>query len=255
VGLPGIGVAIILHWTVKDPKRGSFDPKPVVAQAEPAASIREVFRTLWRRPSFRALMVGGGIASFAGTGFGFWLPVLFERVHDMSRMEVGLIFGPVMAVSGSAGAIMAGLITDRLGKRDQRFLMWIPAASVFLSLPFLLGVCLWPTSFGAIVFAIPSGILGGGWAPAIYAAAQNLAPPRMRALAASLMILSITLVGMGAGPQVVGILNDVLASRFGDDAVRYSMAIVLATSVVGSLVLLLGARHLREDLRAGSVSS
>ena len=255
VGLPGLGVAVILHWTVKDPKRGSFDPKPVVAQSEPAAGIREVFRTLWRRPSFRALMVGGGIASFAGTGFGFWLPVLFERVHDMSRMEVGLIFGPVMAVSGSAGAIMAGLITDRLGKRDQRFLMWIPAASVFLSLPFLLGVCLWPTSFGAIVFAIPSGILGGGWAPAIYAAAQTLAPPRMRALAASLMILSITLVGMGAGPQVVGILNDVLASRFGDDAVRYSMAIVLATSVVGSLVLLLGARHLREDLRVGSVSS
>ena len=251
VGLPGIGVAIILHRTVRDPERGRFDPKPIVDESEPAPGIREVFRTLWRRPSFRALMVGGGIASFAGTGFGFWLPVLFERVHEMSRMEVGLIFGPVMALSGSAGAILAGLLTDRLGKRDERFLMWIPAASVFLSLPFLLGVCLWPTSFGAIVCAVPSGILGGGWAPAVYAAAQSLAPPRMRALAASLMILSITLVGMGAGPQAVGVLNDVLSSRFGEDAVRYSMSIVLVTSLVGSLALLLGARHLKDDLRAG----
>ena len=199
-------------------------------------------------------MVGGGIASFAGTGFGFWLPVLFERVHAMSRMEVGLIFGPVMAVSGSAGAILAGLVTDHLGKRDRRFLMWIPAASVLFSLPFLLGVCLWPTSFGAIVCAVPSGILGGGWAPAVYAAVQTLAPPRMRALAASLMILSITLVGMGAGPQAVGILNDVLSSRFGDNAVRYSMSIVLVTSLVGSLALFLGARHLEQDLRAGSAS-
>ena len=173
----------------------------------------------------------------------------------MSRMEVGLIFGPVMAVSGSAGAILAGLLTDRLSKKDKRFLMWIPAASVFLSLPFLLGVCLWPTSLGAIICAVPSGILGGGWAPAVYAAAQTLAPPRMRTLAASLMILSITLIGMGAGPQVVGVLNDVLSSRFGEDAVRYSMSIVLATSLLGSLALLLGARHLKDDLRVGLGSS
>ena len=255
VGLPGIAVAVLLHRTVKDPVRGRFDPKPVVNESEPAPGLREVFRTLWRRPSFRALMVGGGIASFAGTGFGFWLPVLFERVHEMSRMEVGLIFGPVMAVSGSAGAILAGLLTDRLSKKDKRFLMWIPAASVFFSLPFLLGVCLWPTSFGAIICAVPSGILGGGWAPAVYAAAQTLAPPRMRTLAASLMILSITLIGMGAGPQVVGVLNDVLSSRFGEDAVRYSMSIVLATSLLGSLALLLGARHLKDDLRVGLGSS
>jgi len=255
VGLPGIAVAVLLHRTVKDPVRGRFDPKPVVNESASAPGIREVFRTLWRRPSFRALMVGGGIASFAGTGFGFWLPVLFERVHEMSRMEVGLIFGPVMAVSGSAGAILAGLLTDRLSKKDKRFLMWIPAASVFFSLPFLLGVCLWPTSLGAIICAVPSGILGGGWAPAVYAAAQTLAPPRMRTLAASLMILSITLIGMGAGPQVVGVLNDVLSSRFGEDAVRYSMSIVLATSLLGSLALLLGARHLKDDLRVGLGSS
>ena len=255
VGLPGIAVAVVLQLTVKNPKRGGFDPKPVEVASEPAPRIREVFRTLWRLPSFRALMFGGGIASFAGTGFGFWLPVLFERVHDMSRMEVGLIFGPVLAISAPAGAILAGLLTDRLSKRDRRFLMWIPAASVLLSLPFLLGVCLWPTSFGAIACAVPSGILGGGWAPAVYAATQTLAPPRMRALAASLMILSITLLGMGAGPQVVGILNDVLASRFGEDAVRYSMSIVLGTSVVGALFLLLGARHLKDDLRVSASSS
>jgi hypothetical protein len=69
------------------------------------------------------------------------------------------------------------------------------------------------------------------------------------------MILSITLVGMGAGPQAVGVLNDVLSSRFGEDAVRYSMSIVLVTSLVGSLALLLGARHLKDDLRAGLHSS
>ena len=57
---------------------------------------------------------------------------------------------------------------------------------------------------------------------------------------------------LGAGPQVVGLLNDVLSGTFGVDAVRYSMSLVLATSLVGSLVLLLGARHLRRDLMARS---
>jgi len=70
----------------------------------------------------------------------------------------------------------------------------------------------------------------------------------MRALAASITILGITLVGMGAGPQAIGILNDLLAPSFGDDAVRYSMAAVLSTCVLGALALAWGATRIEQDL-------
>ena len=245
VGLPGLGLAVVLYATVRDPVRGAFDPPAAVPEETPA--LREVFTRLWRLPTFRLLMVGAGIASFGGTGFGFWLPVLFERAHGLTPMEVGLRLGPVMALSGSLGALFAGLLTDRLGKRDPRWLMRIPAASVLTSLPFLIGVCIWPTANGALICAIPAGLLGGGWAPAAYAAAQTLAPLRMRALGASLVILCITLFGMGAGPQAVGILNDVLAPTLGDDAVRWSMVGVIGSTAVGALLLYLGSRTFVRD--------
>lgn len=248
VGLPGVVLALLLYLTVKDPVRGALDPLPPAPLEEsPSPSMREVFALLWRRRSFRFLMVGAGIASFGGTGFGFWLPALFERAHGMTRMEVGLQLGPTMAISGSIGAILAGVLTDRLSRRDRRWLMWIPGASVLTSLPFLIGVCIAPTAGGALLSAIPSGLLGGGWAPAAYAAAQALAPPRMRALGASLLILCITLLGMGAGPQAVGLLNDALAPQFGASAIRYSMVIVISTCAIGALLLLWGSRSFERD--------
>lgn len=251
VGLPGVVLSVVLYLTVREPRRGRFDPPaatPAAAGDEP--SMRETLLYLWRKPSFRALIIGTGIASFAGTGFGFWIPVLLERVHGMTRLEIGFQFGPVSAVSASIGALLAGTLTDRLSRRDTRWLLWIPAASVMGSLPFLLGICLLPSSLGAILCAIPAGILGGGWAPAAYAAAQTLSPANMRALAASITILGITLFGMGFGPQAIGILNDVLEPRFGESAVRYSMALVLTTCVVGAGALAWGATRVRSDLAA-----
>ncbi|MFP6655949.1 MAG: MFS transporter [Myxococcota bacterium] len=250
VGLPGIALALLLYATLRDPVRGALDPVPLPEDPpleDPPPPLVEVFAHLWRLPSFRFLMVGTGIASFGGTGFGFWLPVLFERAYGMTPLQVGMQLGPVMAISGSIGALLAGLLTDRLGQRDPRWLMRIPAASVLTSLPFLIGICVWPTSAGALLCAIPAGLFGGGWAPAAYSAAQQLAPPRMRALGASLVILCITLFGMGAGPQAVGILNDVLAPSLGQNAVRYSMVIVISSTAIGALLLFLGSRGFVRD--------
>jgi MFS family permease len=146
------------------------------------------------------------------------------------------------------GSLLAGALADRLGRRDPRFWLVIPALSVALSLPFLCAICLWPTGRGALLLAVPSGILGGGWAPPVYAAVQNLVPPQMRALAASILILFITLLGMGAGPWAVGVLSDLLAPRLGTDALRWALVLVLVTSAFGAAALALGARTLTRDL-------
>ena len=100
----------------------------------------------------------------------------------------------------------------------------------------------------AFAAASRSSAVGAGWAPAVYTAAQNLALPHMRALAASLLVLSLTLLGQGAGPLVVGALNDLLEPRYGIEAVRYSLVIVLSTSLVGAAMLALAARDYRRDV-------
>ncbi len=58
------------------------------------------------------------------------------------------------------------------------------------------------------------------------------------------------MIGFGLGPWLVGILNDRLHSRFGDEAVRYSLLIIGAFHVWGALHNWLAARTLRQDLAA-----
>jgi len=247
VGAPGLLLALLLRLTVREPTRGALDPGP---RAAAAAGIGEVFRKLWALASFRWLAVGAGLAAFAGTGFGFWVPTLFVRIHGWSFAEVGGSYGVISPGSAVLGSLLAGALAGRLGRRDPRWWLGIPALSVALSLPFLCGTCLWPTGRGALALAVPSGILGGGWAPPVYAAVQNLVPPHMRSLAASILILFVTLLGMGAGPWAVGWLSDVLAPRFGPEGLRYALVGVLGTSAFGAAALALGTRSLRADLAA-----
>jgi MFS family permease len=170
-------------------------------------------------------------------------------VHGLSPAEVGATYGWISPASAMAGSLLAGALTDRLGRRDPRWWLRVPALSVALCLPFLCAICLVASPWLAIALAVPSGLLGGGWAPPTYAATQNLAPPAMRAVAASILILFITLLGMGAGPWCVGLLSDALAPRFGAaDALRFALVLVLVVSALGAAALATGARHLPADL-------
>ena len=72
---------------------------------------------------------------------------------------------------------------------------------------------------------------------------QGIAKPHMRAMAAAIVIVVISLVGGGLGPLLVGILNDWLNPRFGPEAVRYSLLIVIVLLILAAGAL--AARNLR----------
>jgi MFS family permease len=246
-GLPGLFLAVLLFASVREPQREQSD---AAADETARPAFRDGLRALWRLGSFRWLVLGGGIASFAGTGFGSWVPTMFVRVHDMSLAEVGRTYAWYNVPAALVGTLAAGWIADRLAQRDPRWLLRVPVISLVASLPFLLGVALLPDARLALLCAIPSGLLGAGWAPPVYGAGQNLVPPQMRAFASSLLVLSLTLLGQGAGPQIVGLLNDALAPRFGEDAIRWSLAIVLATTLLGAAMIVRAARSFARDLEA-----
>ena len=158
VGAPGLVLALLVRFTVGEPVRGGLDPTP---PAPGPVGIGETVRALWALPTFRLVALGAGLASFAGTGYGLWIPTFFLRVHELSFLEIGTQFGLISAVSAATGALLAGTLADKLGQRDVRWLLRIPALGVLLSLPCLLGVCLWPSAFGAMAFAIPRACSAG----------------------------------------------------------------------------------------------
>ncbi|MEJ2133476.1 MAG: MFS transporter, partial [Gammaproteobacteria bacterium] len=93
------------------------------------------------------------------------------------------------------------------------------------------------------------GFFSPAWMSPTFATVQNLVKPHMRALASAVLLFFLNLIGLGAGPQVVGILNDVLNPLLGDEAVRYSLLIVKLTSIGAAILFVLAGRHLVEDLR------
>ena len=60
------------------------------------------------------------------------------------------------------------------------------------------------------------------------------------------------IVGAGAGPFLVGVLNDLYAARFGDEAIRYSLVTIATTGAIGSLLFWLSSRTLAADLERAS---
>ena len=74
----------------------------------------------------------------------------------------------------------------------------------------------------------------------------------MRAVASAILLFVINIVGSTLGPQLIGVLNDLLADRYGDAAIRYSLLLLVGTSLWGSLHALLGTRTLRRDLEAAA---
>ena len=249
VGLPGLALALLVWKTLREPTRGYWDDAPRI---ERAASLRETLAFLLHLPAFRQLAIGYSLQVVA-INAGSFLPVFFERSHGFSPGVFGTAFAAFNLVSGVAGAYLGGWLGDRLGGRDARWYMWVPALSNLVYLPFAFAFYLASDGWTALTLFAIGNLLPGAIGVSL-ATAQNLAPARMRARTAALMLVSSTFVG-GLGPQLVGILSDALVQARGIESMRYALLITVAGALAwASLHYALAARSLRRDLTAKEVA-
>ncbi len=234
LGLPGMLIAAVMMLTVREPRRGGFDPEPAHPPSGADSSFAAVFRHLLASPTFLWLIPAVSFAAFAGYGFGMWKPAFLMRVHDFSLRQAGTWVGIVNSLTGIAASVLAGVLADRLGRISPRWPLRMAAISVALALPFQLAFLFWPNPYVALLVVAPAGIIGGLWPPPTYACAQNLVPAHMRALATAILLFFLNLIGMGAGPLAVGFLSDVFGQRFGDESVRYALALVVCANALAA---------------------
>ena len=71
----------------------------------------------------------------------------------------------------------------------------------------------------------------------------------MRSTAAAIMLFIVNIVGAGAGPLIVGMLNDAFEPHFADEAIRYSLLVISFAGLLGAFFLYLSSRNLVADLR------
>jgi predicted MFS family arabinose efflux permease len=245
LGLPGVALAILIRLTVREPPRGASEGR---SDSGPAPALGAVIRYFASLRTYRHVCIATALFNFASYGFLAWVPTFLIRVHEMSATEVGASIGPIAGIAGGLGTLAGGTLSDRLGRRDVRWRMWIPALAGLGTAPFLFAFLLVEHASLAVLSYIPIAFFGSMWTGPTYAIVQGLAKLRMRAMGAAILIFVLNLFGMGLGPQIVGILNDVLDARFAEEAIRYSLLLVGLAKVWASLHSMIGARSLEADL-------
>ena len=62
-------------------------------------------------------------------------------------------------------------------------------------------------------------------------------------------LLGATVVGQFGGPILIGWLNDHMHAQFGDEAIRYSMLVVMACAFLAGLCYLVASRYVVADTK------
>lgn len=244
-GLLGLPLALLLRTTVREPRRGAAEPGPVDTEL-PRLGL--VLRILFARRSFVLLTLGACFQSIAGYAVLSWAPIFLMRVHAMSATEMGLTFGTVAALTGAAGATLGGRLADRLGRRDERWYVWLPALISLLAAPFAIPFYLAENRTLALASFGTYYLINNIYVGPLWSVAQNLVKVRMRATASAVMLAILNVAGLVVGPQLVGVLNDALAPRYGDDAVRYSLLAMAALGAGAAIFFWRCAFSLRQEL-------
>ena len=242
IGLPGVLVSLLMLATVREPMRtGIVD--------ENAIPVRDVADYLWnRRRAYAGHILGISIFIMVVYALNLWGPTYFIRTFGYSRPEAGLVMGFVMIGAGTAGLLLAGMLSDRLVARGVHdayirtilfsMLAMIPSAT---ALAFIQNDILGIVFMTLAVFfsAFQGGIAGG--------TLQLMTPNRMRGQVMAVYGLASNLIGLGLGPTVIAMTTDYV---FGyDAAIGKSIAVCAAVLCpVGAIILWRSLPAIRDQL-------
>jgi len=212
MGVPGIIVALIVTFTLREPSRGLVEGAASHAGI-PAPTLAHVMRYLWAKMTYRHLLLGFVVASFTMNAVASFVMPFYMRGFDVPLAQLGVMFGVVSFFSNGLGMLLGGFGFDRLARRDQRWVMWGPAIALVLCIPVFFGAFASRDITISLACVFCGNLaLASSMAPTM-ATMQNLAGPRMRATTSAVTALVIGVIGAGLGPTVVGMLSDLFAKQ------------------------------------------
>ncbi len=222
VGLPGLLLALVVRFTVKEPPRGLSDQRTTEA-AQP--SVFSVVKYLLARRSFIHMAVGGGLAAFSGYGLITFAAAFFTRTHGMSSGELGTYLGLIFGVPGGIGIALGGRLADHFGEKDTRWFLWVVAVALAVLVPFGVMVFVVNDGLTAMACLVLPVMLGNFYQATTFAQTQTLVGLNMRSVASAILLFTLNIIGLALGPSAVGILSDLLAPTYGDDSLRWALMI------------------------------
>jgi MFS family permease len=206
-------------------------PGNVPARAS-ATTTRAKLRTLVSTPSVICAYLGSGLQLFIVGALFAWMPSYLGRTYALPADKAGIAAAGFITLMG-IGMIVCGMITDRISRvspinKWTSALVYASVSTVLL----LIGFSLAPGSAQLALIAVGAFFAAGTTGPA-GAMVANLTPASIRATAFGTYTLFNNLLGLAAGPLIVGALAD----RMGlDNALQLAPLV----SVLAIIALLIG---------------
>ncbi len=223
VGLPGLLLALIVRFTLIEPRRGASEERH---DSGSQPELITVARFLMARKSFLYMAIAAGLSSFVGYSIVNFMPSFIDRSFGVGIAVIGFWLGMIYGIAGGAGFYFGGYFADRIGHGGHRKAMVFIAASTAASALFYGGVFLSTSLIVCMTLLVVPTVIANFYLAPVLSQAQSLASLRMRAVASSLMLLIINVIGLAMGPPITGIISDLLRANLGTESMRYSLLLV-----------------------------
>jgi MFS family permease len=245
LALPGLAMLVLL-LTVKEPARRRRDAQGAGGALPLVMVLAEIQR---RGRLLYPLLGAGAVTSAVDFSLLNWAPSLLSRSYGYAPQTIGELLGAVVIATAAGGAVVGGLLSDRLGRLGGlRTRMMGCFASAACGLPILL----FPFTHHAWqavtllgwwnFFSTSTGTMGS-------TVLQEVVPARMRGVAVSLGAFCNIALGLGLGTTATALLADFV---FHDPrSLAASVGAVAIPAALGaSIMLWIAARAWRDGLLA-----
>ncbi len=277
VGAPGIVVALVSLF-LPDPIRGQsegLDAKRLLANEKKRPTSADYVDAMVNS-SYSYSVFGMAAYTFAIGGLSAWLPKMLISTRGIPEQSSNWKLGAVTALAAIFGMTLGGWLADKLAKKTPKALFWVPGGAMLLSVPFIFGGLLIPSSHTPLIYASIFlceffMFMNTGPCNAIIA---NVVVPNMRASAYAAALFAVHFLGDIWSPVLIGKVADVygsadmMATPIGKalawmgalpspsldrpDRMENMVAGLLITVpavVLSGIVLLSGARHIEREMK------
>jgi MFS family permease len=154
----------------------------------------------------------------------------------------------IFSGGGALSVLLGSFLANRCFPGDEPGQMRLSAFAVMSLVPCYVAFLLLPGKYQALSALAPLMIGLYAFTGPTYALLQRLVPDEARATTMAVVMLLANLIGMGSGPQVVGLLSDWLAPVLGSDSLRYAMLAASLVAFGAAYNFFQAARTIRQDL-------
>lgn len=207
-GVAGLVLTGFYALLINDRKlRERANPEQLAVSAAEATDARRRFLTLVSTPSVVAAYLASGLHLLVIGALYAWLPSFFVRDYGVSATKAGSLAGLVVLVV-ALGMVGTGFVTDRLSRHSPMRKWEAPMVFSLASMVLLMVGFRMPTGPLQIGMLCLGAFFCAGLTGPAGALVANLTPSSIHATAFATLSLANNLLGLAAGPLVVGMLAD-----------------------------------------------